>query len=208
MPRLARRTRPCCRIWVSTCWAVLEATEKQMPCAPMMTAVLTPITSARELTSGPPELPGFSAASVWMTSPIRRPFWARSERPTALTMPAVTVDSKPNGLPMATATCPGRTFLELPRRAAGSRSLVSARSTAMSVSGSRPRMRAGTWRPSFSDRSIAVAPSTTWLLVSTRPSGERIVPEPEPCAPWRVPRTRTCTTDGETASTTLTTACE
>src|SRR3990170_2072526 len=73
MPRLARRTRPCCRIWVSTCWAVLEATEKQMPCAPMMTAVLTPITSARELTSGPPELPGLSAASVWMRSPMRRP---------------------------------------------------------------------------------------------------------------------------------------
>ena len=92
MPSRARRTRPCCSTWVSTCWAVLAATEKQMPCAPMITAVLTPITSARELTSGPPELPGLSAASVWMTSPIRRPFWARSERPTALTMPAVTVE--------------------------------------------------------------------------------------------------------------------
>jgi len=83
--------------------------------------VLTPITSPRELTSGPPELPGLSAASVWMTSPIRRPFWARSERPTALTMPAVTVDSKPSGLPMAMAICPGLILLELPSRAAGSR---------------------------------------------------------------------------------------
>ena len=53
----------------------IGATEKQMPCAPMITAVFTPITSARELTSGPPELPGLSAASVWITSPIKRPFW-------------------------------------------------------------------------------------------------------------------------------------
>ena len=109
----------------------------------MMVAVLMPITSPREFTSGPPELPGLSAASVWITSPIRRPFCARSERPTALTMPAVTVDSKPSGLPMAMAICPARRFLELPSRAAGSVSLVSARSTAMSVSGSRPSTRAG-----------------------------------------------------------------
>ena len=39
----------------------------------MMTAVLMPITSPREDTSGPPELPGLSAASVWMTSSIMRP---------------------------------------------------------------------------------------------------------------------------------------
>ena len=193
MPSLARRTRPCCSTWVSTCWAVLEATEKQMPCAPMMTAVLTPITSARELTSGPPELPGLRAASVWMTSPIRRPFCARSERPTALTMPAVTVDSKPNGLPMAMAIWPGLILLELPSLAAGRRSVVSALSTAMSVSGSRPRMRAGTRRESVNASSMAEAPSTTWLLVSTRPSGDRMVPEPEPCAgrPWREPLTCT-----------------
>ena len=193
---------------MSTCWAVLEATEKQMPWAPTMTAVLTPITSARELTSGPPELPGLRAASVWITSPIRRPFWARSERPTALTMPAVTVDSKPSGLPIATATWPCRTFLELPIVAAGRRSAVSALKTAMSVSGSRPRMRAGKCRPSLRASSMAVTPSTTWLLVRTRPSGAMMVPEPEPSCPMRVPRTRTCTTDGETFSTTFTTACE
>jgi hypothetical protein len=140
------------------------------------------MTSPRELTSGPPELPGLSAASVWITSPIRRPFWARSDRPTALTMPAVTVDSKPNGLPMAIATWPGLTRLELPSLAAGRLSRASARSTAMSVSGSRPRMRAGTRRESDNASSMDVAPSTTWLLVSTMPSGDRMVPEPEPWA--------------------------
>ena len=46
--------------------------------------------------------------------------------PTALTMPAVTVDSKPSGLPMAMAIWPGLIFLELPSCAAGSWSLVSA----------------------------------------------------------------------------------
>ena len=44
--------------------AVLLATAKQMPCAPLMMAVLIPITSAADDTSGPPELPGLSAASV------------------------------------------------------------------------------------------------------------------------------------------------
>ena len=44
--------------------AVLLATAKQMPCAPLMIAVLMPITSAADDTSGPPELPGLSAASV------------------------------------------------------------------------------------------------------------------------------------------------
>ena len=63
-----------------------------MPCAPWMIAVLMPITSPREETSGPPELPGLSAASVWITSSISRPERARSERPSAETTPAVTVE--------------------------------------------------------------------------------------------------------------------
>ncbi|MNC84884.1 hypothetical protein D3C83_04520 [compost metagenome] len=76
-------------------FAVSIAVAKQMPCAGRMTAVLTPITSPREDTSGPPELPGFNAASVWITSSIRRPFWDLSERPSADTTPAVTVHWKP-----------------------------------------------------------------------------------------------------------------
>jgi hypothetical protein len=47
-----------------TRWAVLTGTAKQIPCAPLMIAVLIPTTSPRESTSGPPELPGLSAASV------------------------------------------------------------------------------------------------------------------------------------------------
>jgi len=76
-----------------------------------MIAVLTPITSARVLTSGPPELPGLSAASVWMTLSMRRPEAPRSERPSPLTIPAVTVCWKPMGEPIAMAIWPGLTAL-------------------------------------------------------------------------------------------------
>ena len=86
----------------------------------MITAVLMPMTSPREDTSGPPELPGLSAASVWITSSISRPVAARSERPSAETTPVVTVDSKPSGLPIAITNCPRLRLLELPSGAAGS----------------------------------------------------------------------------------------
>ncbi len=35
--------------------------------SPLMIAVLMPMTSPRTLSSGPPELPGLMAASVWIT---------------------------------------------------------------------------------------------------------------------------------------------
>ena len=57
------------------------------------TAVLMPTTVPVPSTSAPPELPGLSAASVWMTSSIIRVAVrsrAGSERPSAETTPAVT----------------------------------------------------------------------------------------------------------------------
>ena len=138
IPMKARRTRPCRTRSPSTTLAVLAATAKQIPCAPMMTAVLMPTTSPREDTSGPPELPGLSAASVWITSSISRPVRARRERPSADTTPVVTVDSKPSGLPMAMTSCPRLSSLELPSAAAGSVTGASTRSSARSVSGSSP----------------------------------------------------------------------
>src|SRR6185369_11284168 len=56
-------------------------------------AVLTPTTDPRESARAPPELPGFRAASVWITfstSRLARPSRVASERPSALTTPAVT----------------------------------------------------------------------------------------------------------------------
>ena len=53
----------------------------------LMIAVFMPITWPREFRSGPPELPGLIAASVWMIPLIIRPFLARSERSRLLTIP-------------------------------------------------------------------------------------------------------------------------
>ena len=55
------------------------------------TAVLIPTTSPVEMASAPPELPGFSAASVWMTLSMMRtvpPDRLGNDRPSALTTPA------------------------------------------------------------------------------------------------------------------------
>ena len=62
---------------------------------------LTPITWPAALNSGPPELPGLIAASVWMTSSIEKPLGEEISRCSALTTPVVSVRSRPNGLPMA-----------------------------------------------------------------------------------------------------------
>ena len=92
MPRYARRTRPS-RIRIpATSFAVVAGIAKQMPWAIGMIAVLMPITFACVSTSGPPEFPGLSAASVWMTFSMTRPSLARSDLPSALTTPVVTVD--------------------------------------------------------------------------------------------------------------------
>src|SRR2546422_959377 len=69
-PMRPRRIRPCAISCPATNFAVFMATAKQIPWAGRMTAVLTPTTRPRESTSGPPELPGFKAASVWMTSSV------------------------------------------------------------------------------------------------------------------------------------------
>ena len=138
--------------WISlptTKLAVLTAMAKQIPCAGRIIAVLTPMTRPCASTSGPPELPGFSAASVWMTSSTSRPDCVRSERPSALTTPAVTVQSKPNGLPTATAIWPTRSADESPN-ATGVRSGACSRTTARSVSGSSPTRWPGSLRPSSS----------------------------------------------------------
>ena len=75
------------------------------------TAVLTPTTSPSPFTSAPPELPGLSAASVWITLSMMRtslPARAGSERPSADTTPAVTEPANPWGLPIATTSWPTR----------------------------------------------------------------------------------------------------
>jgi hypothetical protein len=67
-------------------------------------AVLMPSRLPLMSTSAPPELPGLMAASVWMKfSKVLMPSWLR---PSALTMPLVTVWPTPKGLPMASTRSP------------------------------------------------------------------------------------------------------
>jgi hypothetical protein len=107
-------------------------------------------------------LPGLIAASVWMKfSKVLMPSWLR---PSALTMPEVTVWPTPKGLPTASTWSPTCSASELPSVSTGSRSsaiLRMARSVSGSVPISLPRAR----RLSFRTTSISSAPSTTWLLV-------------------------------------------
>ena len=71
--------------------AMLAGIAKPMPLPAVVTAVLMPMTSPRTENSGPPELPGFIGASVWMKSknPWLLPGWT-SRRPLAETTPMVT----------------------------------------------------------------------------------------------------------------------
>ena len=75
---------------------------------------LTPITRPWSSSSGPPELPGLIAASVCTAPEIEKPFGAWIVRPSADTMPLVTVPSSPNGLPIAIAGSPGWRSSEAP----------------------------------------------------------------------------------------------
>ena len=70
-----------------------------------MIAVLMPITAPELSTRAPPLFPGLIAAEVWTRfSTIR--FGSSMLRLSALTTPVVTVLPKPNGFPMAMASCP------------------------------------------------------------------------------------------------------
>ena len=102
-PSAGRRTRPSVTRSLSTAFAVLIGMAKPMPAlCPTLEAimVLMPITSPCKFSSGPPELPGLMAASVWMASSMSMPSGSCTGR-IELTMPRVIVPARPNGLPMA-----------------------------------------------------------------------------------------------------------
>ncbi len=122
----------------------------------------TPTTSPLRLNSGPPELPGLTAASVWMN-------WTRfscgRSRPFPLTIPAVMVLSNPNGLPIATTHSPTLSLSGSPIVTRG-RSLASILRSATSVRLSAPMTFALNSRLSVSLTLTSSAPSTTCALVT------------------------------------------
>src|SRR5690606_34077246 len=98
---------------------------------------LIPMTSPSRLISAPPELPGLMAASVCTIATQAWPVDPQLVWSTAETMPWVTVEARPQGLPTAIAICPTR-GLEV-SNFAGGRPEGSAWMTAMSTSGALPR---------------------------------------------------------------------
>ena len=119
---------------------VVRLTGTARPRPTPATAVLMPTTREWLSASAPPELPGFRAASVWITSSISRPALALRvgrDRPRALTTPAVTEPARPSGLPTATTSWPTTSSSASPSSAGGG-VVPDARSTARSDSGSAP----------------------------------------------------------------------
>ena len=120
-------------------------------------------------------------------------------------MPAVTLPDSPSGLPSATTSCPTWRVVASPSTT-GSGTGPVARRTARSESGSLPVTSTVAWVPSANSAVACRAPSTTWALVSRKPSEVTTLALPAPSP--RAPRTRRLATLGSTCRATLTTAAE
>src|SRR6185312_10510661 len=110
-----RVTLPFFTICSSTILAVDTGIAKPIPIEPperVKIAVLIPTRLPPTSTSAPPELPGLMAASVWMK--FSKVLMPRPVRPSAETMPPVTVWPTPKGLPMASTTSPTLSASEEP----------------------------------------------------------------------------------------------
>ena len=97
-------------------------------------------------------------------------------------MPEVIVSGRPNGLPMATTSCPGCTCDESPnvsgcRSDAGTSTLI----TAMSDPSSAPTSVAFTVLPLLNWTEYEVPPSTTCAFVTMSPFVSTTKPEPSDC---------------------------
>ncbi|SKY66136.1 Uncharacterised protein [Mycobacteroides abscessus subsp. abscessus] len=97
-------------------------------------------------------------------------------------MPVVTVPSRPSGDPIATTDWPTTKFAEEPNAIGVRPEAPVMRTTAISVPGSIPTTVNGEVFPPAMV-AVVLAPGspaacTTWALVSTNPSAERITPDP------------------------------
>ena len=162
-------TRPLRINWSRIRAMPLIGTAKLMPAdwpTWLTIAVFIPITSPREFSSGPPELPGLIAASVWMIPLIIRPFLALNDRSRLLTIPEVRVRSSPNGLPRARIFWPTMTFEESPNFTGTSFSAGTwILKTATSLARSAPMTRASWAEPS---KSLTRTESASWIDVEIR----------------------------------------
>ena len=142
--------------------------------------VTMPTTSPSSVTSGPPELPGFTAASNWMRLVrTRSPEAERNSRFRPETTPAEAEGPMPNGNPVATTGSPGRNPpVERMVAACRSSGISTALSTARSCSGRAPMIRASDSSPVENMTFRRAAPLTTCRLVRMVPSSTMTTPVP------------------------------
>ena len=112
-----------------------------------MYAAFMPATRPCSSTKAPPELPGEMGASVWMRSTVDDA--PGNVRPSAETMPCVTVFCNPSGLPIAMTNAP--TGGSAASHVAVGRFARSACNTATSEYASAPRTRADALLPSANE---------------------------------------------------------
>ncbi len=170
-PQRPRVTRPLAMSWFMIQRARLIGMLKPTPSLPPpleAIELLIPMTSPFMFTSGPPELPGLIAASVWRKSWFSTSWSSSMCRPRALMIPWLTEWVRPKGLPRARTQVPTAASSLLPSRAAG-RSSRPRLSTAMSALASSQTRSGWSERPSWRKMLIfaGLAPSITWLLVRT-----------------------------------------
>ncbi len=165
-------------------------------------------------TSGPPELPGLIAASVWIAPEIWKSVSDSIERSTAETTPTDSDCFSPNGEPIAATGVPTSTSRLEPSGSGRSFSPpVSIRSIAMSAFGSAPTILASTWLPSANSTKTWLArrardPSpwvTTCALVAISPSALSTKPEPTPPPPSPPPPSTESRLSSPKSDTTVTT---
>src|SRR5918993_2169820 len=151
----------------------------------------TPTTIPWAFRSGPPELPGFTAASNWI-SPDTAPPLVSFVRFRPETTPVVVLCRSPSGLPMATTSEPTATP---PPRVAGTTTSGSffGVSVAMSIFGYAAAIVPDVLVPSANTIEMSPPPETTWWAVSTVPVSVTITPDPS--EPFEVVIS---TTDGTT----------
>src|SRR6478672_1966357 len=169
-------------------------------CGSSAASVGMPITRPDRSTSAPPGLPGLIAALVWMTDERVTPLPSGTLRRTAETMPSVTLERSPRGFPRASAMSPTSTCDES-ENVAGRGRAPAMRITARSFAASRALAVAGWLSHEAGVTTRRVALPTTCAFVTTSPRASKTTPEPRSCG------VRICTTDGETARTTLTNSC-
>ena len=127
----------------ATAWAMIGRAmsigiANPIPLLLVAIAVLMPITFPPASSSGPPELPGLIAASVWIRLVSDSLPSVTIERPLAETIPLVTeLEYVPSGLPMATTSWPTLSASDSPMAAVG-RPVASTLTIARSVSVSMP----------------------------------------------------------------------